>query len=85
MSDTLIPNYMNTFTIQIFQNINFKYQFQNSKHSNIYHYIRRQNVLVWNYPYCSHTNIFLPCKDEKKAQSEYWQDKINHEESREDT
>ena len=67
-----------------------KYQFQVSiskfktfKYISLY--IRRQNVLVWNYPYCSHTNIFLPCKDQKKAQSEYWQDKVNHEESREDT
>ena len=30
-------------------------------------------------------HIFLPGKDQKKAQSEYWQDKINHEESLEDT
>ena len=30
-------------------------------------------------------HIFLPGKDQKKAQGEYWQDKINHEESLEDT
>lgn len=68
-----------------------KYQFQisTSKFKIFKYTLSIRIVLILRFePYSNVKwilHIFLPCKDQKKAQSEYWQDKVNHEESREDT